>query len=77
MSAMVVASDVATPIILGATGNIQGSLLDIGISVIGIGAVVLGLRKAWSLFKGMIDGPDRPYTGKDYSGNDGDEGGWS
>ena len=79
MSAMIVASDVVTPIIVGATGGLQGSFLDIGVSVIVIGAVVLGLRKGWSLFKGMIDGgsSDRSYSGKDYSGHEDDDSTWS
>ena len=78
VSAMIVASDVVTPIIVGATGGLQGSFLDIGVSVIAIGAVVLGMRKAWSLFKGMIDGGSQgSYSGKDYSGHEDDDSSWS
>jgi hypothetical protein len=66
------------PIIMGATGNIQGSFLHIGESAIIVGAVVLGPRKGWALFRGMIEGSDPgPYTGKDYSGHEDDESSWS
>lgn len=56
---MLWASDVVTPILVGATGNVQGSLLAIGGSAVAIGAVVLGLRAGWRLFKHVVaDGSD-------------------
>ena len=56
---MLWASDVVTPILVGATGNVQGSLLAIGGSAVAIGAVVLGLRLGWRLFKRLLsDGSD-------------------
>jgi hypothetical protein len=72
--AMLWASDVVTPILVGATGNVQGSLLAIGGSAVAVGTVVLGLRAGWKLFRRVVlDGPERPYVGEDYSGNDGSD----
>jgi hypothetical protein len=67
---LTLASDIAGPIIMGATGHIQGTFLNIGASALIVGAVVLALRKGWSMFRNMIDGPSTPYRGEDYSGRD-------
>lgn len=48
------AADVVTPVISSATTDLQGTLLATGGAAIGVGAVVLALRKGWKFFKGMI-----------------------
>jgi len=51
---MASAADVVTPVITAATTDLQTTLLAVGGVAIGIGAVVLALRKGWRFFKGMI-----------------------
>ena len=48
------AADVVTPVITTATVDLQTTLLATGGVAIGIGGVVLALRKGWKFFKGMI-----------------------
>lgn len=48
------AVDVVTPVITAATADLQSTLLATGGAAIGIGGVVLALRKGWKFFKGMI-----------------------
>jgi hypothetical protein len=48
------AADVVTPVITSATADLQTTLLATGGVAIGIGGVVLALRKGWRFFKGMI-----------------------
>lgn len=48
------AADVVTPVITAATTDLQTTLLATGGAAIGIGGVVLALRKGWKFFKGMI-----------------------
>jgi len=48
------AADVVTPVITTATSDLQTTLLATGGVAIGIGGVVLALRKGWKFFKGMI-----------------------
>jgi len=48
------AADVVTPVITAATTDLQTTLLATGGAAIGIGGVVLALRKGWRFFKGMI-----------------------
>lgn len=48
------AADVVTPVVTSATADLQTTLLGVGGVAIGIGAVVLALRKGWRFFKGMI-----------------------
>jgi opacity protein-like surface antigen len=48
------AADVVTPVITSATTDLQTTLLATGGVAIGIGGVVLALRKGWKFFKGMI-----------------------
>jgi hypothetical protein len=48
------AADVVTPVITAATADLQTTLLATGGAAIGIGGVVLALRKGWRFFKGMI-----------------------
>ena len=47
-------ADVVTPVITLATADLQTTLLATGGAAIGIGGVVLALRKGWKFFKGMI-----------------------
>lgn len=47
-------ADVVTPVITAATTDLQTTLLATGGAAIGIGGVVLALRKGWKFFKGMI-----------------------
>lgn len=64
-------ADVVTPILMGATGNISGSFLNIGIAAIAVGAVVFGLRKGWQLFRHLLNegnGSNEHYSRIDYSG---------
>jgi len=51
---MAQAADVVTPVITTATVDLQTTLLATGGVAIGIGGVVLALRKGWKFFKGMI-----------------------
>jgi hypothetical protein len=48
------AVDAVTPVITAATADLQTTLLATGGAAIGIGGVVLALRKGWRFFKGMI-----------------------
>jgi hypothetical protein len=41
-------------VVTAATADLQATLLAVGGAAIGIGAVVLALRKGWRFFKGMI-----------------------
>lgn len=54
MFALLASVDVVTPVITGATADLQTTLLATGGAAIGIGGVVLALRKGWRFFKGMI-----------------------
>jgi len=48
------AADVVTPVVTSATADLQTTLLGVGGAAIGIGAVVLALRKGWRFFRSMI-----------------------
>lgn len=47
-------SDTVSSTISSATSSLQGDLLAVGGTAIGIGAVVFALRKGWKFFRGMV-----------------------